>query len=212
MEKRRVAVPGVQLLEDIAPGNQGPIIEEISTGNRGDRREFDSSQEKNGLPTGFDNANKLDHLTGNLSRCVVHLKKWNLDNKKALQAGVRRKKTEMALVFVACDNVDWKRLTATVMEDVLNLVQGSLQPNLAAVLDSAFTAEEARKELGVCKVGFCVRRILVHETMEVEKKQSKGGFLNLFDWNGKSQKKIFSNNPEFDDESKKGKENIGKIA
>ncbi|KAK1582838.1 hypothetical protein Q3G72_018737 [Acer saccharum] len=46
--------------------------------------------------------------------------------------------------------------------------------------------------------------------MEVEKKRSKGGFLNLFDWNGKSRKKLFSNNPELDDESKKGKENVGK--
>ncbi|PON48252.1 hypothetical protein PanWU01x14_239020 [Parasponia andersonii] len=30
--------------------------------------------------------------------------------------------------------------------------------------------------------------------MEVEKKRSKGGFLNLFDWNGKSRKKLFANN------------------
>lgn len=32
--------------------------------------------------------------------------------------------------------------------------------------------------------------------MEVEKKRSKGGFLNLFDWNGKSRKKLFSNNSD----------------
>ncbi|XP_062081867.1 uncharacterized protein LOC133788410 [Humulus lupulus] len=32
--------------------------------------------------------------------------------------------------------------------------------------------------------------------MEVEKKRSKGGFLNLFDWNGKSRKKLFTNNLE----------------
>ncbi|XP_030504248.2 uncharacterized protein LOC115719372 [Cannabis sativa] len=32
--------------------------------------------------------------------------------------------------------------------------------------------------------------------MEVEKKRSKGGFLNLFDWNGKSRKKLFANNLE----------------
>ena len=32
--------------------------------------------------------------------------------------------------------------------------------------------------------------------MEVEKKSSKGGFLNLFDWNGKSRKKLFANNAE----------------
>ncbi|XP_031269437.1 uncharacterized protein LOC116127922 [Pistacia vera] len=50
------------------------------------------------------------------------------------------------------------------------------------------------------------------EIMEVEKKRSKGGFLHLFDWNGKSRKKLFSNNPELDDEPKKGKENVGKMA
>ncbi|KAI9160342.1 hypothetical protein LWI28_007261 [Acer negundo] len=172
---------------------------------------------------GFDSANKLDHLTGNLSRCVVHLKKWNLDNKKALQAGVRRKKTEMALVFVACDNVDWKRRNQLPFSNTVLPVDGIVEwfVNFLADFRGARHVEQsaksvpervARKELGVCKVGFCVRRIVVHETMEVEKKQSKGGFLNLFDWNGKSQKKIFSNNPEFDDESKKGKENIGKIA
>ncbi|XP_044483273.1 uncharacterized protein LOC123209344 isoform X2 [Mangifera indica] len=48
--------------------------------------------------------------------------------------------------------------------------------------------------------------------MEVEKKRSKGGFLHLFDWNGKSRKKLFSNNPDFDDEPKKVKENVGKMA
>lgn len=32
--------------------------------------------------------------------------------------------------------------------------------------------------------------------MEVEKKRSKGGFFNLFDWNGKSRKKLFSSNSE----------------
>ncbi|KAK8973918.1 hypothetical protein V6N11_046878 [Hibiscus sabdariffa] len=32
--------------------------------------------------------------------------------------------------------------------------------------------------------------------MEVEKKHSKGGFLHLFDWNGKSRKKLFLNNAE----------------
>lgn len=32
--------------------------------------------------------------------------------------------------------------------------------------------------------------------MEVDKKRSKGGFLNLFDWNGKSRKKLFSSNSE----------------
>lgn len=32
--------------------------------------------------------------------------------------------------------------------------------------------------------------------MEVEKRRSKGGFFHLFDWNGKSRKKLFSNNAE----------------
>lgn len=27
--------------------------------------------------------------------------------------------------------------------------------------------------------------------MEVEEKRSKGGFFNLFDWNGKARKKLF---------------------
>ncbi|XVF31447.1 hypothetical protein REPUB_Repub16aG0146900 [Reevesia pubescens] len=40
--------------------------------------------------------------------------------------------------------------------------------------------------------------------MEVEGKRSKGGFLQLFDWNGKSRKKLFSNNSELS-ESKRGK-------
>ncbi|XP_039002362.1 uncharacterized protein LOC120128800 [Hibiscus syriacus] len=42
-------------------------------------------------------------------------------------------------------------------------------------------------------------------TMEVEKKQSKGGFFHLFDWNGKSRKKLFLNTAEISGESKKGK-------
>lgn len=29
--------------------------------------------------------------------------------------------------------------------------------------------------------------------MEVEEKRSRGGFFNLFDWNGKSRKKLFLN-------------------
>ena len=32
--------------------------------------------------------------------------------------------------------------------------------------------------------------------MEVEKRSSKAGFLQLFDWNGKSRKKLFSNKPD----------------
>ncbi|XP_044498146.1 uncharacterized protein LOC123220172 isoform X2 [Mangifera indica] len=48
--------------------------------------------------------------------------------------------------------------------------------------------------------------------MEVEKKRLKGSFLHLFDWNGKSRKKLFSNNLDLDDEPKNGKENVGKMA
>lgn len=40
--------------------------------------------------------------------------------------------------------------------------------------------------------------LLLDEMMEAEKKRSKGGFLQLFDWNGKSRKKLFSNNSELD--------------
>ncbi|XP_010313418.1 uncharacterized protein TRM6/7/8B [Solanum lycopersicum] len=43
--------------------------------------------------------------------------------------------------------------------------------------------------------------------MEVEKRTSKGGFLQLFDWNIKSRKKLFSNKSELPDNSKQGKEN-----
>lgn len=32
--------------------------------------------------------------------------------------------------------------------------------------------------------------------MEVDKRSSKGGFLQLFDWNVKSRKKLFSNKPD----------------
>ncbi|XWS58114.1 hypothetical protein CRYUN_Cryun08bG0007000 [Craigia yunnanensis] len=41
--------------------------------------------------------------------------------------------------------------------------------------------------------------------MEVERKRSKGGFFQMFDWNGKSRKKLFSNNSELSEESKRGK-------
>ncbi|XP_068341682.1 uncharacterized protein [Pyrus communis] len=43
--------------------------------------------------------------------------------------------------------------------------------------------------------------------MEVEKRRSKGGFLNLFDWNGKSRKKLFSASSESSG-LKQGKENV----
>ncbi|KAL1145631.1 hypothetical protein V6Z11_A11G311600 [Gossypium hirsutum] len=41
--------------------------------------------------------------------------------------------------------------------------------------------------------------------MEAERKRAKGGFFQLFDWNGKSRKKLFSNNSELQEESKRGK-------
>ncbi|KAB1202127.1 hypothetical protein CJ030_MR8G002384 [Morella rubra] len=43
--------------------------------------------------------------------------------------------------------------------------------------------------------------------MEVEKRRSKGRFLNLFDWNGKSRKKLFSNNSHLPEGLNQGKEN-----
>lgn len=48
--------------------------------------------------------------------------------------------------------------------------------------------------------------------MEVEKRRSKGGFLNLFDWNGKSRKKLFSNNSDLPEEVKQGNENVENVS
>lgn len=48
--------------------------------------------------------------------------------------------------------------------------------------------------------------------MEVEKRSSKGGFLQLFDWNVKSRKKLFSNRPDVPESSKQGKENMDNLA
>lgn len=42
--------------------------------------------------------------------------------------------------------------------------------------------------------------------MEVEKKRSKGGFFQLFDWNGKSRKKLFTSTADSSGESKHGKQ------
>ncbi|CAI9103499.1 OLC1v1001994C1 [Oldenlandia corymbosa var. corymbosa] len=42
--------------------------------------------------------------------------------------------------------------------------------------------------------------------MEVEKRSSKGGFLQLFDWNVKSRKKLFSNKSESSENTKQGRE------
>uniref|UniRef100_A0A6N2KDY1 DUF4378 domain-containing protein n=1 Tax=Salix viminalis TaxID=40686 RepID=A0A6N2KDY1_SALVM len=47
---------------------------------------------------------------------------------------------------------------------------------------------------------------------QVESKRAKGGFFHLFDWNGKSRKKLFVNNPEFPEGLKQGKENAEKMA
>ncbi|KAE9618934.1 hypothetical protein Lal_00047537 [Lupinus albus] len=44
--------------------------------------------------------------------------------------------------------------------------------------------------------------------MEIEKKRSKGSFLSFFDWNVKSRKKLFSDNPNLPEVSKQGKENL----
>lgn len=47
--------------------------------------------------------------------------------------------------------------------------------------------------------------------MEVEKRSSKGGFLQLFDWNAKSRKKLFSNKSDVSEGSKQGKENLENV-
>ncbi|KAL0422071.1 UNVERIFIED_CONTAM: hypothetical protein Slati_3230000 [Sesamum latifolium] len=43
--------------------------------------------------------------------------------------------------------------------------------------------------------------------MEVEKRAVRGGFFQLFDWNGKSRKKLFSTKSELPERSNQGKEN-----
>ncbi|WCJ43030.1 hypothetical protein M5689_023796 [Euphorbia peplus] len=43
--------------------------------------------------------------------------------------------------------------------------------------------------------------------MEGERKRSKGSFFHLFDWNGKSRKKLFAKDPEFPEGTEQGKEN-----
>ncbi|XP_076927509.1 uncharacterized protein LOC143591079 isoform X2 [Bidens hawaiensis] len=48
--------------------------------------------------------------------------------------------------------------------------------------------------------------------MEADKTSSKGGFLQLFDWNAKSRKKLFSIKPDVPESSKHGKENVDKLA
>ncbi|XP_050223925.1 uncharacterized protein LOC126673726 [Mercurialis annua] len=44
--------------------------------------------------------------------------------------------------------------------------------------------------------------------MEGERKRSKGSFFRLFDWNGKSRKKLFLNNLELPEGAKQGSENV----
>lgn len=44
--------------------------------------------------------------------------------------------------------------------------------------------------------------------MEVDKKKSKGGFLLLFDWHGKSRKKLFANNADLPEGSEQRKETV----
>lgn len=46
----------------------------------------------------------------------------------------------------------------------------------------------------------------LNEQMEVEKRSSRGGFLQLFDWNVKSRKKLFSGKSELSDNPKQGRE------
>ncbi|KAL9393023.1 hypothetical protein Peur_012308 [Populus x canadensis] len=46
---------------------------------------------------------------------------------------------------------------------------------------------------------------------EGERKRSKGGLFHLFDWNGKSRKKLFANNSELPEGLKQGKENVEKM-
>ncbi|EEF49944.1 conserved hypothetical protein [Ricinus communis] len=48
--------------------------------------------------------------------------------------------------------------------------------------------------------------------MEGERKRSKGSFFHLFDWNGKSRKKLFLNNSELPAELAQGQENVESIA
>ncbi|KAL8209462.1 hypothetical protein R6Q57_006194 [Mikania cordata] len=48
--------------------------------------------------------------------------------------------------------------------------------------------------------------------MEAEKRSSKGGFLQLFDWNAKSRKKLFSNKADVPESSKQGKVNVDNLA
>ncbi|KAJ6775383.1 GPI-ANCHORED ADHESIN-LIKE PROTEIN [Salix purpurea] len=47
--------------------------------------------------------------------------------------------------------------------------------------------------------------------MEGERKRSKGSLFNLFDWNGKSRKKLFASNSELPEGLKQGKENVEKM-
>ncbi|XP_030544857.1 uncharacterized protein LOC115751220 isoform X2 [Rhodamnia argentea] len=48
--------------------------------------------------------------------------------------------------------------------------------------------------------------------MEVEKRRPKGGFLQFFDWNSKSRKKLFSNSPDIRDGVKQGTDDAAFLA
>lgn len=61
-------------------------------------------------------------------------------------------------------------------------------------------------------ISVCCRCIsIIYDKMEVDKRSSKGGFLQLFDWNVKSRKKLFSNKPDLPESSKQGKENLDNL-
>ncbi|KAK4843319.1 hypothetical protein QYF36_006731 [Acer negundo] len=60
------------------------------------------------LETGTDNGKK-HRSTIAFDQESIAISQWNWDNKKVLQPDVRRKKTELALVYGAGEKVDWKR-------------------------------------------------------------------------------------------------------
>ncbi|KAK0578803.1 hypothetical protein LWI29_016450 [Acer saccharum] len=62
--------------------------------------------------TGHVGGSNMDKLTSKLSSCALALQRWNLANKRRLQADVKRKKTELALVYGLGENVDWQKFHA----------------------------------------------------------------------------------------------------
>ncbi|TXG69285.1 hypothetical protein EZV62_004220 [Acer yangbiense] len=65
-------------------------------------------QESIEISVSINSVDKMDLVTGGLARCDVRLRQWNMDNKRALQVGVRSKKDELASVYGTGDCVDWK--------------------------------------------------------------------------------------------------------